>query len=223
MTLRRFFSSSVGTKILIAFTGLAFFGFLITHLAGNLLILVSADSFNGYSHKLTSNPLLPIAELGLLAIFLLHVFKAIANYTRNKGARPSTYEKKTWAGHTSRKSLSSTTMIFTGSVILIFTVLHIAMFKYGTYYEDAVHKYRDLYKLVIETFANPLWVAFYVLSMIVIGFHLRHGLSSACQSLGLSQPRYSRSARLIGTIVAILIAGGFAMIPVWVYFIGGRS
>jgi succinate dehydrogenase / fumarate reductase cytochrome b subunit len=223
MTLRRFFSSSVGTKILIALTGLAFFGFLITHLAGNLLILVSADSFNGYSHTLTANPLLPLAELGLLAIFVLHVVKAIGNYASNKSARPAPYEKKARAGHTSRKSLSSTTMIFTGSIILIFTVLHIAMFKYGTYYEDAVHKYRDLNRLVVETFANPLWVGFYVLSMVVIGFHLRHGLSSACQSLGLSQPRYSRTARIIGTVLAVLIAGGFAMIPLWVFFTGGRS
>jgi succinate dehydrogenase / fumarate reductase cytochrome b subunit len=147
----------------------------------------------------------------------------VTNYARNAGARPTAYEKKKWAGHTSRKSLSSTTMIVTGTIILLFIVLHIAMFKYGPSYEDATSHYRDLSKLVVETFQQPAWVGFYVLSMVVIGFHLRHGLSSACQSLGLSHPRYSGAARVIGTVLAVLIAGGFALIPLWVYFTGGRS
>lgn len=223
MTLRRFFSSSVGTKILIALTGLAFFGFLVTHLAANLLILIDRDAFNTYAYTLTSNPLILAAELGLAAVFLLHVGKAIANFLGNKNARPAAYERKRAAGHASRKSLASTTMIVSGSIILVFTVVHIATMKFGIHYDDAVHGYRDLHRLVIEIFSNPLWVAFYVIVMALLGMHLRHGLSSACQSLGLSNPRYSRAAQLIGTTVAILMAGGFALIPLWVYFIGGRS
>lgn len=223
MTLRRFFSSSVGTKILIALTGLGFFGFLITHLAANLLIIADRDAFNAYSHKLTSNPLIYIAEFGLAAIFLLHAGKAIVNFLGNNSARPSSYEKKTPAGHTSRKSLASTTMIVSGSIILIFTVVHIATMKFGAYYEDAVHQYRDLHRTAVEVFQNPLWVAFYVVVMGLLGMHLRHGLSSAAQSLGLSNPRYSRAAQITGTVLAVLMAGGFALIPLWVFFIGGRS
>jgi succinate dehydrogenase / fumarate reductase, cytochrome b subunit len=220
--LRQFFSSSIGTKILIALTGLAFFGYLIIHLAGNLLIFEGADAFNGYAHKMTGNVLLPVIELGLAAIFLLHVFKAVTNYFGNSAARPNKYREKHWAHHTSRKSWSSTTMIVTGSIIFVFTVLHVFQFRLGTYYEDPVHRYRDLYRIVVELFTNPVWVVFYVLVMGLVGMHLRHGLSSALQSLGIEHPRYNKAVRVIGVVVAIVIAGGFAVIPVWIYFTGGR-
>jgi len=220
--LRQFLSSSIGTKILIAVTGLAFFGYLIIHLAGNLLIFAGSDEFNAYAHKMTGNVLLPVIEIGLAAIFLLHVFKAVTNFFGNASARPARYREKRWAHHTSRKSWSSTTMIVTGSIIFIFTALHVFQFRLGTYYEDPVHHYRDLYRIVIELFANPVWVAFYVIVMALVGMHLRHGLSSALQSLGIEHPRYNTLVRVIGIVVAIVIAGGFAVIPIWIYFTGGR-
>ncbi len=221
--LRQFLSSSIGTKILIALTGLAFFGYLIIHLAGNLLIFMGGDAFNEYAHTMTGNVLLPIIEVGLAAIFLLHVYKAIVNVFSNARARPARYQERHWAHHTSRKTLSSTTMIVTGSIILIFTILHVTQFRLGVYYEDPVHHYRDLYRVVVELFSNPLWVAFYVLTMGLVGMHLRHGLSSAFQSLGLEHPRYSKLARVVGLWLAIIMAGGFAVIPIWIYFTGGRS
>jgi succinate dehydrogenase / fumarate reductase cytochrome b subunit len=221
--LRQFLSSSIGTKILIALTGLAFFGYLIIHLAGNLLIFVGGDEFNGYAHKMTGNALLPIIEIGLAAIILLHVYKAVTNFFGNTRARPARYREKHWARHTSRKTLSSTTMIVTGSILFVFTLLHVFQFRLGAYYEDPVHHYRDLYRLVVELFANPLWVVFYVLAMGLVGMHLRHGLSSAFQSLGLEHPRYNKAVRLIGVWLAIVIAGGFAVIPIWIYLTGGRS
>jgi succinate dehydrogenase / fumarate reductase cytochrome b subunit len=220
---RQFLSSSIGTKILIALTGLAFFGYLLIHLAGNLLIFVGGDAFNAYAHKMTANALLPVIEIGLALIFLLHVYKAVTNFFRNTKARPTRYREKHGAHHTSRKTLSSTTMIVTGSIIFIFTVLHVQQFRLGVYYEDPVHHYRDLYRIVVELFANPLWVAFYVVAMGLVGMHLRHGLSSALQSLGLEHPRYNKAVRVIGLCVAIIIAGGFAVIPIWIYLTGGRS
>ncbi len=112
--LLRFLSSSVGTKILVALTGLGFAGFLVTHLAANLLVLVDAHAYNAYSHKLTSNPLIYVAEAGLVALFLVHAFKAVFVTLRNRDARGGGYAVKKRAGHTSRKSLSSSTMIVTG-------------------------------------------------------------------------------------------------------------
>ena len=106
-TLRRVFSSSVGTKLLIGLTGLALFAYLILHLAGNALIFAGPETFNEYSHALISNPLILPIELGLLAIFLLHVYKAVTNYFANRAARPAGYAMKTLAGHTSRKSVAS--------------------------------------------------------------------------------------------------------------------
>ena len=82
-------SSSIGSKILIALTGLGLAVFLIGHLAGNLLFLVGPQAFNDYSHKLVSNPLIYAVELGLLAVFFLHVGKTVAGYLANRAARPT--------------------------------------------------------------------------------------------------------------------------------------
>jgi succinate dehydrogenase cytochrome b subunit len=217
MSLRRVFSSSVGTKLLIAVTGLLLFLYLILHLAGNLMVFAGQETFNHYAHVLVSNPLVVPAELALLLFFLVHVFKAVTMWAKNNAARPVPYEEKAWAGHTSRKSLASTTMIWTGLAIFAFVIVHVAHIKYGAWYQIGDPPMRDLYRTEVEVFTSPLWVAFYVVCMALIGFHLRHGISSAFQSLGASHAMYTRRVVAVGTVVAILIAGGFAIIPIWVY------
>jgi succinate dehydrogenase / fumarate reductase cytochrome b subunit len=219
-SLLRFFSSSVGTKVLVALTGLGFAGFLVTHVAANLLVLVDPHAYNAYSHKLTSNPLIYLAEAGLVALFATHAFKGIAVTLRNRRARGQGYEVKKRAGHTSRKSLASTTMIVTGVWLLLFTIIHLKTFKFGTWY-DTPDGMRDLSRLVHEVYREPLHVVFYVLSMIVVGLHLSWGLSSAFQSMGLEHPRYNGLVRNAGLAVAIVIGAAFALIPVVIYF-GGR-
>jgi len=111
MSFRRVFSSSVGTKLLIGVTGLFLFAYLILHLVGNLMVFAGEETFNHYAHALVSNPLVIPAEIGLLLIFLLHIYKTVAMWTANQRARKIGYAKKSWAGHTSRKSIASTTMI----------------------------------------------------------------------------------------------------------------
>lgn len=217
MALRRVFSSSVGTKLLLGVTGLLLFAYLVLHLIGNLMVFVGQDTFNHYAHALAGNPLVIPAELALLALFLVHIFKAITMWTANQAARPVAYEKKVWAGHTSRKSVSSTTMIWTGVVILVFVVIHVAHIKYGAWYEIGDPPVRDLYRTEVEVFSSPIWVAFYVVCMVLVGFHLRHGISSAFQSLGASHPIYTKRLMVLGTLVAIIMAAGFAVIPIWVY------
>jgi|SRR5436190_19833782 len=217
MALRRVFSSSVGTKLLVGATGLLLFAYLILHLAGNLAIFAGQDTFNHYSHMLVSNPLIAPIELLLLLIFLVHIYKTVTMWTRNQAARPAGYEEKRWAGYTSRKSIGSTTMIWTGVATLVFVVIHVAQIKYGTWYQIGDPPVRDLYRTEIEVFSNPVWAAVYVVGMVLIGFHLRHGIASAFQSIGASHPVYTKRLAAIGTIIAVLIAGGFALIPVWVY------
>jgi succinate dehydrogenase / fumarate reductase cytochrome b subunit len=218
----RFFSSSVGTKVLIALTGLGFAGFLVTHLAANLMVLVSPVAYNEYSHKLVTNPLIYLAEAGLVLLFATHVYKAISNYLANRRARPHGYDTKRRAGHTSRKSLASTTMIVTGLWLLLFIVVHLKTFKFGTWYETP-EGMRDLARLVNEEFRRPFFAVFYVLSMAVVGLHLRHGLSSAFQSLGIDHPRYTPFILKAGILVAIVFGLGFALIPIVIFFTGGRA
>ena len=218
-----FFNSSVGSKFLIAFTGLSLVGFLIAHLAGNLLVYVSPEAFNHYSDKLIKNPLVIPAELGLIALFLLHAYKAVRMFLGAKQARPVGYAKKARAGHTSRKSWASTTMILSGTFLLLFVPFHLKTFKYGSHYESPDAGVRDLFRTVAEVFSQPGYVAFYVIGMAVIGFHLWHGVSSALQSLGIDRLGWSPVLRRIGWIVASVLTVGFLSIPLYIYFLGARS
>jgi len=206
---------------LIAVTGLALFLYLVIHLAGNTMLFLGPETFNGYAHLLISNPLIVPVELGLAAIFVLHVWKTVVMWWRNRQARPVSYYQKRPAGGPSRKSLASSTMIYTGALTALFVVLHVWSFKYGPTGEVAGH--RDLYGLVTRFFGHPLYVAFYEACLVLLGFHLWHGFSSAFESLGGDEPRYTPRVILAGKILAVILGGGFAIIPLWVLFTGGRS
>ena len=205
-------------KLLIGVTGLALFLYLVIHIVGNLMVFGGPSFFNRYAYVLESNPLIPIIEIGLLLIFLVHVYKTVTMFLSNQQARPARYVQKKPAGHTSRKSLASSTMIVTGLWLLLFIIVHVKAFRYGTEYEWAEGG-RDLYRLEMENFSNPLIVGFYVLSMFVVGSHLWHGASSAFQSLGMDHPRWTPRILAAGKVVAVLIAAGFITIAVWAYLV----
>jgi succinate dehydrogenase / fumarate reductase cytochrome b subunit len=222
MNLQKAFSSSIGSKFLIAFTGLSLLVFLIAHLAGNLLFIAGPDAFNEYSHKLTSNPLVYAAELGLLVVFVLHIVKTVAMFAGSYAARPERYAKRKWAktkNDHSRKSVSSATMILTGTITLLFVVTHLLTFKFGTYYETA-DGIRDLYRLQVAVFGNPGYVAFYVVAMLVILFHLWHGASSALQSFGFNNPTWAPRFIVGGRILAVALGVGFAILPIYTFIAG---
>jgi succinate dehydrogenase / fumarate reductase cytochrome b subunit len=210
----RVFHGSVGTKILIGSTGLALLLYLVIHVAGNLLVFFGPEVFNKYAYTLEGNPLIPVIEIGLLIVFLVHVFKTITMFLTNQQARPVRYVQKKYAGRPSRKTFASSTMIFSGLWLLMFIVVHVRAFRYGAEYEWPGGG-RDLYRLEMENFGNPWTVAFYVLSMFVVGSHLWHGASSAFQSLGVDSARWTPRLLVGGRLVAVLIAGGFIAIAVW--------
>ena len=216
--LRRAFSSSVGTKLLIGLTGLALFAYLVLHLAGNALVFAGPEIFNEYSHALISNPLIIPVEIGLLLIFILHIYKTASMWLRNREARPVGYREKRWADHTSRKSIASTTMIGSGLVTLLFVLVHVKQFKYGAWYQTvSADPIRDLYRTEIEVFRQPVWVGFYVLCTLIVGLHLRHGIASAFQSIGFDHPVYTRRLTVVGTALAVIIGVGLALIPLILY------
>jgi len=221
-------TSTVTRKFFMGFSGLAFFGFLVTHLAANsLLILGDSDPFNEYAFRLHNlGEVLYILEAGLLAVFLLHVGTAIAVTMTNRSSRNHRYSEVGDAGGASKKTLASRSMIYTGLIILVFTVVHIWMFKFGPGIEQGYvtelhgQEARDLYRLVYEKFANPAWVAAYVAVMIVLGFHLRHGIWSGLQSIGFAHPKYTPRVYLLGTLLAAIMAIGFLMLPIIIFLRG---
>ncbi len=222
MTSHKALSSSIGSKFLIALTGFLLFLFLVSHLAGNLLFIAGPDAFNNYSHALISNPLILVAEAGLVVIFLAHIIKTLAGFAANRGARPERYAAHKWArskNDRSRKTLSSTTMILTGTITLLFVVTHLVTFKFGPYYETA-EGIRDLYRLQLAVFSNPAYVAFYLVAMTVIGFHLWHGVSSAAQSFGLDSPQWTPRIVWTGRILTAVITAGFILLPIFTFVVG---
>jgi len=219
------FSSSVGTKILIGVTGVLLVTYLLIHIAGNLLVFFGPDVFNNYAYVMeVQNPLLPLIEIGLLLVFLLHIYKTVRMYVGNQAARPARYVKKKWAGKPSRKSIASSTMIVSGLWLVAFLLIHVKAFRFSPEYEWVGGPGgRDLYRQEFENLSNPAIVTFYVLSMVVIGSHLWHGIASAFQSLGADHPKVTPILLTAGKLVAVAIAGGFIIIAVWVYLHqGGR-
>ncbi len=143
-------------------------------------------------------------------------------FVSNQGARPVAYVKKKSAGCTSRKTFASSTMIVSGLWLLVFLLIHVRAFHdgWGQQYEWPAGG-RDLYRQEMETFSNPLMVAFYVISMVVVGSHLWHGISSAFQSLGADKPAWTRFILPAGKVIAVFIAGAFIVIALWAHFVAG--
>jgi succinate dehydrogenase cytochrome b subunit len=217
----RVFSTSVGTKLLIGVTGFALVFYLIIHIAGNLTVFAGPAFFNKYAFTLESNPLIPVIEIGLLLIALIHVYKTVRMFFGNQQARPVSYVQKKYAGKPSRKTFASSTMIFSGLWLVLFLIIHVPTFR-SEKYEWAAGG-RDLYRIEMEAFSNPLIVAFYVVSMLVVGSHLWHGSWSFLQSLGLDHPKWTPRFMTAGRVLAVAIAGGFIVIAVWAFLSqGGR-
>jgi succinate dehydrogenase / fumarate reductase cytochrome b subunit len=227
---RSYFSTSVGTKALVAVTGLLLFLYVILHLLGNLLVFAGPRNFNAYSAFLISNPLIIPVEIGLAAVFVIHVYKAIANWLNNRRARPVRYYQSEqrmygygWAGWPSRKSVASSTMIYGGIITLLFVIIHVQQFKFGAEYQViGAPQIRDLYRLEVENFSNIFTVLFYLFCTSVVAMHLWHGISSSFQSLGITSPWATPIILRVGKVIAFLIGLGFFVIPVWVFLFGGR-
>lgn len=217
--------SSIAKKFLNGGTGLVLSLFIIVHLVGNLLLLTgNPDDFNRYAHKLESfGPLLIFAEIALMLFLLVHIVTALTVYFDKWKARPARYAVSGAAGGASRKTISSETMIYTGLVLLFFIPWHVLTLKFGpglaqgyvTQLDGAT--VRDLQRLVIEYFSNPLNVGIYVAVMLFLGLHLRHGFWSMVQSLGIYHPQLTPVWYAGGLVFALAMAVGFLVIPLWIY------
>src|SRR5262245_7149367 len=196
----RLLSSSVGMKILIGATGLALVIYLVIHIVGNALVVFGPEVFNNYAYVLEEkNPLLPLIEIALLLVFLIHIYKTVRMFLANQKARPVGYAKKKFAGPPSRKTLASATMIVSGLWLLVFLIIHVKAFRFSPVYEWPAGG-RDLYRQELENLSNPLIAGFYVLSMLIVGSHLWHGFSSAFQSLGVDHPRVTPGLLIAGKL-----------------------
>ena len=211
----KFLNSSIGRKYVMAITGLSLLLFLIVHLVGNLTLYVGPEAFNEYAYFLESNPLLPVAEAGLAAVFLVHIVFAIMLINKNRGSRSDKYQSSLGMG---AKTLASTTMWVTGPLLLVFLLIHLWDFRISKEFIDPSEY--DLAAMVIARFKSPIGLGIYVTSMVVLGFHMWHAFQSAFQTLGLAHPRYRGLIQLTGRAIAVLLVVGFGGIPCYLFFAG---
>lgn len=212
--MRRFLGSSVSKKLVMALAGLFLITFLIVHLTINLFLLSDdPDPFNKAAHFMASNPLIKIFEVVLMGGFLIHIIWGVILQIQNWMARPKRYK----VTYPSQTSFFSKYMIYLGIIILIFLFLHFLNFyfvKLGLVEGD----HENFYGMVYDLFKIPVYLVIYLVSFIILAFHLHHGFQSAFQTLGLNHKKYTPVIKTIGLIYSIVVPAGFSIIPIVIYF-----
>ena len=215
----RLLSSSIGQKFVMGITGLLLCGFLAAHLAGNLLLFAGAEAFNEYAHALHKQwELIAIAEVGLLVLFLMHVYLAVVTSIGNVKARSQHYLLKQ-TKVPNRVIGANSWMFASGAVVLGFVILHLIDLRLGLRGDLKYLAETDPeapYRNTVAVLSNPISRMVYFVGVVILGVHLSHGFASAFQSLGLNHPKYMPLIKWIGRIFAVVIAVGFASIVVFV-------
>lgn len=201
------FSTSVGKKQLMAVTGLFFLLFLTTHLLGNLSVYGGPAAFVSYAEHLHAlGKLLVIAEIGMVAALAVHVITAVLLFFENRRARPVRYAVyKSGGGET----WSSRTMPYTGLLILGFIGVHLATFSHHIVDQTT----RNIFQIAVAVFSNPVYLAIYAVAMLVVAFHVRHGLWSAFQTVGANHLKYMPFIQKLSIVFAVIVAIGFGSLP----------
>ncbi len=216
-----FWKSTIGKKVFVAGSGAILLGYVILHMAGNLNSLWGPGGgeearVNWYAEWLRDfgEPLLPHSSVVwavravLLTALIVHVTGVVQLTKRNREARPPQYPAKRI-----KRSLSSQTMMVTGLLLLAFIVFHILQFTSLTI-DVTPLKAGDVYANLYYAFHEWYFVAIYLAAVIFLGFHLRHGIWSLCQTLGLDAPSRNRQIRLAATGLSVILVIGFAAVPI---------
>lgn len=209
-TARTFFSSTIGMKVIMAITGLVMAGFLVGHVAGNLLVFVGRDAINGYAAALKSTlPLLWGTRIALLLAVIGHVWSALRLTALNRAARPVAYKVKTPQAST----VASRTMVLGGLTLLAFIVFHLLHFTVGMI-EPVPFSHTDVYANMVGAFQIPWVSALYVFAMVALGGHLFHGLWSSFRTVGVTKASPNPFKRGLSIVVAVGLWLGFTIIPI---------
>ncbi len=210
--------TSIALKFLMAASGIVFVGFVLGHMYGNLKAFSGHDAFNEYAHHLRElgEPMLPhegflwLMRVGLIVALVVHVAAAVALWRRAQKARPVKYVVKKHTGAIP----ASRMMRFGGVAIFLFLVWHLVNFTIGKVNVQGGET-DDPYNLMIDTFDVWWMTLIYLAAMAMLGAHIHHGVWSACQTLGVTGTAQSRAtAKTISLSLAILIAGGFSLVPI---------
>lgn len=214
----RLFGSSIGRKIITAATGVLLIAFLLGHMYGNMKVFQGPEALNAYAAKLQGHPLLWVFRVGLLTLFGTHIYLTLTLARDNRAARPVGYEEY----RPRSSSFFSRYMVLTGLVVLLFLVYHLLHFTFGVIDADHARLFDaqqnlDVYTSVVQTFQNPWIAGSYVVSMVLLGFHLWHGTTSAFQTLGVRHESYETLIRILSAAIVAALVLGNSSIPILIY------
>jgi succinate dehydrogenase / fumarate reductase cytochrome b subunit len=210
-----FLGSTIGKKVVMAVTGIVLVGFVIAHMTGNLQLYLGPEVMNAYGrllHELGHGAALWIFRAVLLVAVGLHIWAATSLTLLSRAARPVGYRKLSWTEST----YASRTMRWSGPILLLFILYHLAHFTTGQAHPQFVEG--DVYGNMIVGFQSPPVVLFYVTAMLALGLHLYHGIWSMLQTLGLSHPRYNSWRHALCTLVTLAVVGTNLTFPLAVFF-----
>lgn len=210
------YRSAIFKKAVMAVTGIMLFGFIVSHMAGNLKVFFGPQEINQYAEALRElgKPFLPktallwILRFGLLGAAVLHIWSAVALTLENKRARPKNYAVRKPV----QMDFAQRTMRYSGFLILGYLIYHILHFTTGQAHPDFV--YGDVYRNLVIGFENPLVVAVYIVVNVMLAFHLYHGLWSMFQSLGINHPSINGLKRPFAAVFAVVVCVGFIAVPI---------
>lgn len=213
-SITKFLMSSVGSKVVMAITGLGLGVFLVGHLAGNLLAFLGRDVFNHYAATLKGTPILVWgARTALLIGFPLHILAAVRSVMLNRAARPVAYAHENKAPATE----GSKTMMLSGALVLVYFIYHLAHFTWRLTGPQpqvlAPDGSFDAYSMLVMGFQQPLISLVYIVAMVLLAGHLSHGIYSLFQHLGFWGPRWTPFLRNAGLVIAYGLCAAFAAIP----------
>jgi len=205
-----FLRATIGRKVVMAVTGVLLVGFVMGHVAGNLLVFRGPEALNAWSAFLKSSMLvLWIVRVVLLAAVGLHIWAAVSLTRLNQASRPVGYAKRVPQVSTPAARL----MRVGGFLLLAFIVFHLLHLTVGAVHPGFTLSETDVYANVTSAFQVP-WVAlFYILAMVALLAHLSHGIWSFFQTMGWNHPRFSLARRVVATVVALSVSLGFIAIP----------
>ncbi len=217
----RALNSSIGKKFVMGVTGICLILFLIIHLINNLTLYAGPDIFNTVVKNLDSiKPFVRVIEIILVVIFVLHIYDGVRLWYLNKKARPISYAVN---GSSKDTNIFSRTMIWSGSIVFIFLVIHLNTFWVSFNLGNQLAESHQYYQILVEAFQSPVYSGFYIIAMILLGFHLNHGFQSAFQTFGWNHVKYFPIIKKLGLIYTLIMVVGFASIPVYfLFFYGGN-
>ncbi len=218
MTWKQMFTSSVGKKLVMAFTGIFLILFLIVHVALNACIwaMDGGEMFNKGAHFMGANVLPRILEIGLFAGFILHIAQGLMLTFDNQKARSVKYAVD--YGNKGSKWYSRS-MALLGTIIMLFLIIHLSHFWFPNRSHQGflLGEEINLFDTMKEVFSNIYVVIVYVISCISLGYHLAHGFQSAFKTIGVTNKRYHLMLSTLGYGFSIIVSLAFAMMPISFY------